>query len=510
MAATADETSSIRRDIRQLLAGTSTQDLKAISIGTLRERLEEKMGVSKGFLDSKKAQVSQLMQEELKRKVALDEEAAKKKRKAESGKDPAKKKEKKEKKEKDKKDKEEKASTAPPPAPSTPQDDARDPVDEVGWFELCDSAPGADDLPVPMAQAAIVATGAPTSAPAVPICSVVATHEAPVDVPAASPEVDEAPVTMGMSAFDDFGIAEMSASVSGRKAWAVSGAEDSQIRVWDLDTSTCVRILEGHTGPILAIEAHWDDMKAVSGAQDGARMWDLRRGMCERVLAADSPEGCLCLAPDWAGQRLLVGSGSGRMTVFATNTGDQVKSVMAHPRGVWALDADWSKHRRVASAGDESVKIWDVEELTMLQKIEGHPGGVMSISLMWTDQRALVGSADRSLQLWSLVAREAVELKGHDGPVAHLRADWKKHRALSGGWDAHLKLWNLVEETPVCIFSHECKFGRVRSLAADFEEMQAACGSSDGGVHIVALHSGAATRCLDGHSGAVTAVRAKF
>ena len=55
--------------------------------------------------------------------------------------------------------------------------------------------------------------------------------------------------------------------------------------MWDLHTGTCRHVLQGHSGRINSLVVSPDGKWCVTGAEDcTARIWDLRRGACSRVL----------------------------------------------------------------------------------------------------------------------------------------------------------------------------------------------------------------------------------
>ena len=55
---------------------------------------------------------------------------------------------------------------------------------------------------------------------------------------------------------------------------AVSGGEDKTVRVWDLTTGVCLKVLEGHTADVCAVALSRDCMTAISGACDSTvKVW---------------------------------------------------------------------------------------------------------------------------------------------------------------------------------------------------------------------------------------------
>jgi WD40 repeat protein len=122
-----------------------------------------------------------------------------------------------------------------------------------------------------------------------------------------------------------------SVAVSPDGTWAVSGSDDTTIKIWNLETGECRTTLAGHTDMVRSIAIMPDGKRIVSGSNDNSiRIWDVVDG---RVVT------------DW-------------------QTGeDFVHSVVAMPDG-----------RRVITAGarDGVMKIWDVASRRCMATLEGH------------------------------------------------------------------------------------------------------------------------------------------
>ena len=66
----------------------------------------------------------------------------------------------------------------------------------------------------------------------------------------------------------------------------VSGSYDRTLRLWDVDSGECLRVLEGHEGWVKACAFAPDGRRIVSGSGDRTlRLWDADSGGSERSTA---------------------------------------------------------------------------------------------------------------------------------------------------------------------------------------------------------------------------------
>eukprot|EP00930_Biecheleria_cincta_P096463 TRINITY_DN88307_c0_g1_i1.p1 TRINITY_DN88307_c0_g1~~TRINITY_DN88307_c0_g1_i1.p1 ORF type:complete len:534 (-),score=131.21 TRINITY_DN88307_c0_g1_i1:67-1668(-) len=522
---------TLRLEVQKLLVGI---DIKSTSIGKLRSDLEAQLGLPPGGLDSQKDRVQFILSSELSQISRPRTEApdAKKPRLDVAEEKPTheekeKDKDKKEKdKKKNKKDKKEKKDQQPEPAtqavPQQPKAEETQPQEpKAEETQPAQPKPESDDEGLEAGDALME--------PEPPVETV------QPDVAVAAKEAEPTAPTMGMASFEDFQAdfqiepeAPQQHSRGGiaTEAMALSGAEDGNLRLWNLESYSCVRVMEGHSGTVYALVVNWHSMEALSGADDSAKLWNIKQGGCQKTFA-DTPEGCTAVAADWTGRTAVSGCGDGSLKVWCMSSAKVKKKLAAHRGGVWALAADFARNR-LASGGEEEIKIWNTGNWTPLYCTRGYAGGVNSLNVHWKDNKMLAGASNSQhrLQLWNfggeiqespdekpadsrmvIGSQEGEPLIGHRDVVSEVIADWESGTAVTGGWDGQLIVWNLEKRAP--LHAHECKSGRVRSLAVDFQYMQAICGASNGSMHVVDLSDGQIQRSLDGHEGAVTAVCAK-
>jgi len=71
---------------------------------------------------------------------------------------------------------------------------------------------------------------------------------------------------------------------------AISGSFDKTLKVWDLESGACLRMLEGHSHWVTSVSVTPDGRRAVSASHDHTlRVWDLESGLCLALFPAVAP-----------------------------------------------------------------------------------------------------------------------------------------------------------------------------------------------------------------------------
>ena len=316
-------------------------------------------------------------------------------------------------------------------------------------------------------------------------------------------------------------------ALHGRRA--VSASWDGTLKVWDLDSGACLRTLKGHSDRVTAAALYLDGRRMVSASWDETlKVWDLESGACLRTLKGHSGDvNAVALHPD--GARAVSASWDGRLKVWDLESGACLRTLAAPPppptplgdleklqEPVTAVALHSDGWRAVSAGWDRTLKVWDLESAACLRTLKGHSGDVNAVALHPDGSRAVSASDDETLKVWDLESGACLRtLEGHSGDVNAVALHPDGARAVSASDDGTLKVWDLES---ACLWTAEMHPRKMSALpyglavgaaprsALRPDGQRAVWASWDNTLKVWDLESGACLRTLKGHSEYVTAV----
>ncbi|SAM06232.1 hypothetical protein [Absidia glauca] len=147
--------------------------------------------------------------------------------------------------------------------------------------------------------------------------------------------------------------------------YLATGAEDKQIRIWDIAQRRIRFKLTGHEQDIYSLDFSRDGRIVVSGSGDRTtRIWDMGDGSLLHTL--------------------------------------MIKDNDQKDPGVTSVAI--SPDSRLVAAGslDKMVRVWDAYDGKLLEQLEGHKDSVYSVAFMPDGNTLVSGSLDKTLKLWQL------------------------------------------------------------------------------------------------------------
>ena len=142
---------------------------------------------------------------------------------------------------------------------------------------------------------------------------------------------------------------------------ALTGAADNTVRLWDLETGRCLRVLEGHTSSVWGVAWSANGHQAFSGDADGGiRLWDLSEYVAEvgTYEAIKSASSYVAEQVQYTNAKvLLVGeSGAGKTGLSKVLAGEEWEPSDSTV-GAWATQ--WKLEVDPKDGVEREIWLWD-------------------------------------------------------------------------------------------------------------------------------------------------------
>lgn len=200
----------------------------------------------------------------------------------------------------------------------------------------------------------------------------------------------------------------------------------------------------GHTDSVYCCQ--FDEDKIISGSRDRTiRVWDMKTKKCLRVIGA--PHNKPSAHPPQLPMHL--NTIANVASVNGTDEGDAIfhSPPFFHQQSILCLQYD--HEIMVTGSSDMTCIIWNVKTFEPLKVLEHHKAGVLDIC--FDDKYIISCSKDHTICVWSRSTWELVTvLVGHTGPVNAVQM--RGNMLVSASGDGNAKLWNLLTKQNIRTF----------------------------------------------------------
>lgn len=197
----------------------------------------------------------------------------------------------------------------------------------------------------------------------------------------------------------------------------LSASGDGHIRLWSLETWTCLCIYKGHSGPVFNVSWSPQGHYFMSGGWDRtARVWMQDHASAQRLLVGHDTS---ISAVAWHPNGTYVFSASDEtdksIRMWSVITGQCARVLTGHTEYISALEC--APNGRVLASADTSGSIlfWDLAKGSLIKRSRGHgKGGIWSLSFGSESTVLVSGGQDGTVRIWD------VELPAEGSKAAQL------------------------------------------------------------------------------------------
>ncbi|XP_043245944.1 transcription initiation factor TFIID subunit 5-like isoform X1 [Amphibalanus amphitrite] len=225
-------------------------------------------------------------------------------------------------------------------------------------------------------------------------------------------------------------------------------ADDVLVRMMDERSAEQSRTLAGHSGPVHGVSFSPDRTLLLTCSEDGTiRLWSLQTWSCLVCYKGHVfPVWDVRFSPH--GHYFASGGHDRTARLWATDHHQPLRIFAGHLADVDVVEFHPNSNYVASGSSDRSVRVWDVSTGSCVRVLTGHKGVVYAAAFS-PDGRFLVsGGADGAVLCWDLASGHlTAALCQHTDTVCCVQFSRDGAVLASGGMDDCIKLWDFQKAT---------------------------------------------------------------
>lgn len=185
--------------------------------------------------------------------------------------------------------------------------------------------------------------------------------------------------------------------------YLLSSSADKSVRLWSLETWTCLVVYKGHDHPVWDVTWGPFGLYFLTGSLDKtARLWRTDHIQDLRLFVGhDKDVNCVGFHPN--GAYVFTGSSDRILRMWLISSGSAVRMFTGHTGNITSLACS-PNGKKLASADDfGTIIIWELAAGKLEKRMRGHgKGGIWSLG--WSVESTILvsGGADGTVRIWDV------------------------------------------------------------------------------------------------------------
>ncbi len=185
----------------------------------------------------------------------------------------------------------------------------------------------------------------------------------------------------------------------------LSCSSDKTIRLWSLETWTCLVVYKGHEGPVWNVRwGPFGHYFVSCGWDKTVRVWGQDHISYLRLMVGhDSSVSQIAWHPNGAYVFSASDQADKTVRMWSFTTGECVRVFSGHTDFVSTLECSPSGKILASADGGGSIILWDIAKGTQIKRCRGHgKGGIWSLSFSVESTILVSGGADGTVRIWDI------------------------------------------------------------------------------------------------------------
>jgi len=184
---------------------------------------------------------------------------------------------------------------------------------------------------------------------------------------------------------------------------AIIGSTGNTIKFIDLDTSTLIQTLNGHTTQIEALTTTADGHYLLAASADNViNIWDIPTGKLIKTMPIPYIKSISALAITPDGKKIIIGSLENTIVIIDSTTGKLLRQLPQHKGWISALVVTPDNRTLMSASADNIINIWDIDNGTLKASITEHTRPIKALTLILNGKVLISGSLDFTIKVWAV------------------------------------------------------------------------------------------------------------
>jgi hypothetical protein len=217
-----------------------------------------------------------------------------------------------------------------------------------------------------------------------------------------------------------------------------------EVRLFDVATGQCRRVLKGHRATVRSIVFSADSSLLGSGSLDEMiKIWDAATGQCLRTFKGDGERALVARVVLSADFGVVASEDNNEITIRDQATGQRKTIHRLGTKRVYALALSPDSRLLAASLSLGTVSIWELS--SNMQVANADIGYSITAMFFSPDSASLaIAARDGTLHIWELATKHVTRTsKFHSGPVSSVAFLPNSSFMAAGSADRTMSVWDL-------------------------------------------------------------------
>jgi len=232
------------------------------------------------------------------------------------------------------------------------------------------------------------------------------------------------------------------------------------------------------------------------------RVWDLESGECQRMVEGPVEMSAVGLSPD--AQTFVAGTCSWNAKVFDAREGDFIKALKGHESTISCVQFSPDGRHIATGSFDFAVKIWETDDYQCLGTLRGHELHINWVSFSRNSKFLATASGDSTARVWDLQTHGSKGVfKASENPV--LSAAFSPDSVSLVTTDGNFaRIWSVETKELISILTGHLDL--VTFACYSLDGLCLATASKDSTARVWELETGISRQTLAGHGDAVNTI----